>query len=130
MTNQEAYLAINAEKQKAIRGADESLEVSLGTWTEHLEQMGLAGGQIAGKVGTDKLRQMLAELESFSALTKQEKFNLVNLPEAETARGGSFERATLCDICLAVPSLREWTEQAEVGRLCQIVYKYKRVPSL
>ena len=60
---------------------------------------------------------MLMELASFP-LTKQEKLNLVNLPEVSTPRGSSVEGATLCDICLAVGSLREWTQQAEVTRLC------------
>ena len=61
---------------------------------------------------------MLEELGSFPVLTEQERFNLVNLPEVEVAAGSNAEGATLCDICLVVPGLRDWIDQSEVQRLC------------
>jgi len=71
---------------------------------------------------------MLSELASFPQLTKQDKFNLVNLGEVSiVGTRESAESTTLCDICLVVPSIRDWTIESEVTRLCQLVYRYKRV---
>ena len=91
--------------------------------------MGLAGGQLAGTENTETIRAMLVELQSFPDLTKQEKFNLVNLPEVQIndETRSTPQSATLCDICLAVPGVRDWTDQAEVSRLCEVVYQFKRV---
>lgn len=47
--------------------------------------IGLAGGQIASSDNLEATRAMLGELENFPALTKMEKFGLVNLPEVEVA---------------------------------------------
>ena len=73
---------------------------------------------------------MLNELSTFALLTKQEKFNLVNLPEVAILSSSNAEAATLCDVCLTVPSIREWTDAGEVRRLCQLVFNYKRVCTL
>lgn len=71
---------------------------------------------------------MLSELASFPQLTKLEKFNLVNLGEVTIVGAReTAESTTLCDICLVVPSIRDWTIESEVSRLCQLVYRYKRV---
>ena len=74
---------------------------------------------------------MLSELTNFATLTKQEKFNLVNLPEVILASDAAStpESSTLCDICLVVPGIREWTNQGEVTRLCSVIYRFKRVTS-
>ena len=50
----------------------------------------------------------------------------MNLPEVrlEVADEGDVtaEGATLCDICLAVPAVREWEDRSEVSRLCKVVF--------
>ena len=135
MTNQEAFLQLSQERSAAAsRNAEESqseLEQSLEQWLQYLQAAGLAGGQVTGTEGTESIRAMLGELASFPALTRQEKFNLVNLPEVtiDAAKGSSAsaDTAALCDICLVVPAIRDWNESSEVTRLCQIVYRYKRV---
>ena len=128
MTNQETYLALGIEK--AQPQADDELKNSLTQWTEYLEKTGLAGGQITGSIDTTVIAQMLGELASFPSLTKQEKFALVNLPEITVDPARSTpQSATLCDICLVVPTIREWAQSSEVTRLCETVYRFKRVLS-
>ena len=92
---------------KAEQSNEDSTELAI--WTDYLQSMGLAGGQIAGTTGTEKLHAMLMELSSFPVLTKQEKFNLVNLAEVKVTNS-NVEGATLCDICLVVPTMSEWPE--------------------
>ena len=72
---------------------------------------------------------MIKELNSNfqNKLTKHEKFNLVNLPEELVHANQKVEQATLHDICLAVPSVKETLTWQEVVKLCGIVYRYKRV---
>ena len=83
---------------------------------------------MTGSADTETVRAMLGELCTFPALTKQDKLNLVNLPEITLSVSTSTpESATLCDICLVAPSIREWNSQDEVSRLCKVVYQYKRV---
>ena len=128
MTNQEAFLALNEAKDQARLGHDEHLETSVNQWAEYLQQMGLAGGSLAGSHNTEHIRAMLTDLASFPALTKMEKLGLVNLAEVDLNADSnvSVEGATLCDICLVVPALRDWPSQAEISRLCQVIYDYKR----
>jgi len=49
----------------------------------------------------------LSQNFSVSDLTTSEKFNLVNLPLLSVQRGTSPIESTLCDICLAVPRVKE-----------------------
>ena len=129
MTNQEVYLAVT--KEIADQNAqEEDWGIQAQSWLDFLSQQGLAAGQIAGQTNTDVIAQMLEELnEGFPQLTKMDKFNLVNLPEAEAIIGQSAESATLCDICLAVPSVKETLTWDDVVNLCEVVAKYKRVSS-
>lgn len=128
MTNQEAFLALNEAKDQARLGHDEPLETSVSQWAHYLEQMGLAGGSLAGSEDTQHIKAMLTDLASFPSLTKMEKLGLVNLAEVNLNADSnvSVEGATLCDICLVVPGLRDWPSQAEISRLCQVIYDYKR----
>ena len=90
----------------------------------------MAAGEIAGNADTDSTADMIKDLnDNFPKLTKHEKFNLVNLPEEEAHAGQSKQSATLCDICLAVPSVKETLPWEEVVELCDLVFQYKRVIS-
>ena len=78
VTNQEAYLQMKQAAESPAVSEDQ--QANLNQWIEYLTETGLAGGAYNGQ-DTEALRSMLQELGSFATLSKQEKFNLVNLPE-------------------------------------------------
>lgn len=54
-------------------------------------------------------------------MTQLEKFSLVNLPVVSTTSSDLID-ATLCDICLAVPRVKEGFSKEKVQLLAQIVF--------
>jgi hypothetical protein len=61
-----------------------------------------------------------------SDLTKAEKINLINLPIITASSSVPLE-ATLCDICLAVPRIKEGFQKEKVQLLATIVFQFKRI---
>ena len=69
--------------------------------------------------------KMLQELAPFAALTRVDKFNLVNLP-VQVVKKSTGAQHCILDICLAVPSVRDTFQRDEVEALAKVVMKYKR----
>lgn len=59
-------------------------------------------------------------------LSQPEKMSLLNLPLLVTSETDPI-KATLCDICLAVPRIKEGFTKDQVMLLAHIVSKFKRV---
>ena len=71
VTNQEAYLFLDAEK----RDRQSSPPASFTDWQDYLTYTGLASA-----TNIEQTRDLLDQLCTFQGLSKQDKFNLVNLP--------------------------------------------------
>lgn len=71
---------------------------------------------------------MLHALAGVGDLSQPEKMNLLNLPVVTTSEKDPV-KATLCDVCLAVPRIREGFTKEQVGLIAQIVFKHKRFAS-
>jgi hypothetical protein len=69
---------------------------------------------------------MHALLSAFgSDLSRPEMMSLINLPVVTTPERDPI-KATLCDICLAVPRIREGFKKDQITLLAQIIFKFKR----